>query len=97
MFTVLPKCPNIVIKTVKKFSICHRCSKKFEMALMGYSGVLGVLIHQKNLQSHGTVPLMCVSGTDLPSRKAGSVSALGLTLSALYTPAFFSQIRKKLR
>ncbi len=36
-----------------------------------------------------------MSGTDLPSRKAGSVSALGLTMSALYTPAFIAQIREK--
>ncbi len=57
----------------------------------------GKLIHEKSWsrKSHGTVPLMCVSGTDLPSREAGSVSALGQTLSALYTSAFFAQIRKK--
>ncbi len=57
------RCPNKIIKIfcLETFSICHRCQqhrtlscenirefpKKFETALMGYSGTWGKLIHEK--------------------------------------------------
>ncbi len=66
---------NIKIFLIEDFFICHRCqqhrwstlsceyhrefSKKFETALMVYSGAWGTLIHEKtrSRKSRGTVPL----------------------------------------